>query len=204
MREPQRTMFDSFDRSERVPVARPTGQSARRHNESSAMMAHALKILRTAPLSNVEWSELHPGSRLAPAVEKLRNGHGFDITGDGSVEQPYRLKDSEALPTLVFVTDEIKQMYYDSEHWREIRGRRLQLDSYACVLCRRVEDLQCHHITYNLFAERLCELITVCDECHATLHDKSRLKFPSGMLIEHARRLGVEVVFEDWLLPLWR
>lgn len=150
------------------------------------------------------------GTRLAPAIELLRNAHGFHISGDGRKGtkdkqiQPYKLEDRWQCPRLVAVEDKHKNAYWETDHWKDLKARREHRDYGACVLCKTTEDLRCHHTIYNLFAENITELMTVCDEHHKVMHSSARLAFPRGMLPEHVRRMGIEPEYEDWLLPGWQ
>lgn len=185
------------------PVNQLVARKARTHNESLRMRETALRMLRSGQrISEKFWKDLHPGSRVAPTIEQLRNAHGFAINGSGGEADPYWMRDVTQLPTLVAVSDEIKSAYYDSQHWKNLRDSRIQIDQNSCVLCVGcVPGEQVHHVIYRLFEEQLCDLMTVCIPCHEKLHADSRLKFPSGMKVEHVRKLGFVVEFESWLLP---
>lgn len=184
------------------PSIEQSGKAARRHHESQGMQREALWRLRDGELlTDAAWKELHPGSRIAPVVEKLRNTYGFEICGEGSANRPYGMLDRNEWPQTVEVTEAIKEAYWASTHWHEVRERRWAYDKWACVLCKAAEPLQCHHIFYALFEEKLCHVMTVCEACHELCHSQSRLKFPAGMSVKHARQLGVNVEFASWLLP---
>ena len=175
---------------------------ARKHHEKVEHRREALRILRTGrELTKWEWEQRFRGSRLAPTILMLRTAHGFLIEGHGTVTAPYVMPDPLQLPGLVEVTDPIKQGYYDTDHWHQLRQRRRNMDNDACVHCGYDDELQVHHAIYNLFAERLSDLITVCEECHEKIHKQSYLKFPSGISIQHANLIGVRYEFADWLLP---
>lgn len=181
--------------------------TAREFHESESQQQEALLILRRRKLTKVsfeqDWGK--DESRIAPAINVLRKGWGFDITGDGTKKDPYRLLDVNQSPSRVRTTKQIKSLYYDSGHWGEIRERRFQHDNYRCVLCvdSCKDSIQCHHVKYNLFNERLDELETVCDRHHEMIHENSRLIFPIGVDLWVAERLlgVVAYPFEEWLLP---
>lgn len=194
----QMTLFEQPDSS-------VVEESARNYHESKVAQAKVLSDLRSGrELFRYEWERDNPGGRLAPAVEQLRNAHGLTIDGKGTQKRPYKMPDNEQLPTLVAATDSLKSAYYASLHWQGVRQRRWVRDSYTCVLCGQEPDegeLRCHHIYYALFREHLSHLLTACAACHETLHAQSKLKFPSGMLFEHAQLLDPTIEFESWLLP---
>jgi hypothetical protein len=183
---------------------------ARAFHESETQQQEALAILRVRKLTKVSFEQdwQKNGSRLAPAIDILRNGWGFDIAGTGKTKDPYWLLNPNQSPTKVRTTEHIKDLYRASEHWASIREQRFQHDNYRCVLCVGScrDELQCHHITYNLFAEKLDELMTVCRYHHELIHDPSRgcrLSFPIGVDTHVAERLLglVAYPFEEWLLP---
>lgn len=184
------------------------GRSARAFHECKSNQQEALQILRVRKLTKASFERDRPGARLAPAIDVLRNGWGFDIAGEGSVDDPYWMLSPTQSPAKVQTTSAIKANYYASEHWKETRERRYRFDNYRCVLCVDScrEQLQCHHITYNLFNEQLDELLTVCARHHELIHDSKvgcRLAFPIGVETWIAERLlgHITYPFEDWLLP---
>jgi hypothetical protein len=176
--------------------------NGRSYHEQVAFQQIALDSLRSGmPLAEYQWKKLFPGSRLPPVIEKLRNAHGFEIDGTGAADSPYVMRDRWQMPTRVAVTTTMKLAYYETDWWHQMRGARVEFDQHACVICRTADDLQVHHIKYRLFAEDLYELITLCDAHHDAIHADSRLKFPSGMTVDQANKLGVSWEFEEWLVP---
>lgn len=192
-----------FEQAKPSVVARKSnGEFARKYHERVSAQAEALQRLRCREeMTDVRWKELHPGSRLAPTIDKLRNAHGFHIDGDGKTVSPYTMKDTLQMPALVAVTHDIKEAYYASTHWADTRERRFEHDGHRCVLCRSHSIHTAHHMFYDLFNEAMPHLITVCADCHDTCHSQSKLAFPSGIRAEHAVRLGFDVKFDEWLLP---
>lgn len=182
-------------------------ESSRDFHESETQQQEALRILRSRKLTKKsferDWAK--DGARLAPAIDILRNGWGFDIDGDGSDRDPYWLLEPKQSPTRVRTTPRLKELYYESGHWTAIRESRFRHDSYRCVICVDAcrDELECHHFRYSLFAEKLDEVITVCAFHHQMIHDNCKLKFPTGVETWVAERLlgVVAYPFEEWLLP---
>jgi len=182
--------------------------AARAHHESETQQQEALAILRVRKLTKVSFEHdwPHHGSRLAPAIDVLRNGWGFDIAGNGSRKDPYHLLNPRQSPTRVHSDKHgLKNLYWESDHWKAIRERRWQHDDYRCLLCVGScrEEIQCHHVVYNLFNEQLDELMTVCKTHHEMIHSAAKLKFPTGVDLWIAERLMgvVAYPFPEWLLP---
>jgi hypothetical protein len=177
---------------------------AREFHECETNQQEALAILRRRPLTKVSFELDRQGARLAPAINILRKGWGFEIDGDGSRKHPYRLLDKNQSPSMVHTTEGIKNAYYATEHWVKIREQRFEHDHHRCVICVGPchDENFCHHIKYNLFNESLDELMTVCESHHLMIHDNCLLKFPTGVSLPIAERLlnVVAYPFEDWLL----
>jgi len=184
-----------------------SNEARRYHERLDAMKMVLFDLRRGMRIIREDYeTEIHlgEGSRVAASIEQLRNAYGFNITGDGSKKDPYQLIDKNQWPTLLKVTDEIKDAYYLSAHWLDIRQNRFEMDGHACVQCKDgASILHCHHITYeNLFCEDVeLDLQALCDSCHKNVHKKARLKFPSGLTIEQVKSLGFEGVIEEWLRP---
>lgn len=66
--------------------------------------------------------------------------------------------------------------YMKSEHWYSLRRAVLARDGYKCVVCGADYNLQVHHKRYRKdFQDMPMEcLITVCRNCHKTLHERKR------------------------------
>ena len=179
--------------------------SARAFHESESQQQEALKILRHRKLTKLSFErDFANGSRLAPAIDVLRNGWGFNIAGAGTTKDPYWMINPKQSPTKVR-DRKIQPLYYDSGHWCEIREKRFKNDNYRCVFCVAScrDSIQCHHIRYDLFNEKLDEVVTVCEYHHGVIHEHSAIGFPIGVDLWIAERL-LEVVaypFEEWLLP---
>lgn len=76
--------------------------------------------------------------------------------------------------------------YLSSSHWKETRGKRLEIDEYKCAVCGSTENLNVHHLSYKRIGNEDIEsdLITLCHPCHAMLH---RIKEQSEEEYEIAR-----------------
>lgn len=178
-------------------------RQARKFHERDEAQANVLTTLRCGePIYKKSYeASVKNGSRLAPVIEQLRNAHGFSISGDGTVEKPYKLTDSRERPSLARVTPEMHAAYYWLPHWAKVKHDRASRDGHRCVLCWSVDELRCHHVSYaNIFNEPLEDLLTLCDGCHGRVHKDCRLKFPSGVPVQFAHWLGWKG-FETWLLP---
>jgi hypothetical protein len=83
------------------------------------------------------------------------------------------------------VTNEKYAAYLSSEQWKAIRAARIRKDRSRCQGCGIREDLHVHHRTYERFTrERISDLITLCESCHALVHDTHRRMQSSSSLDE--------------------
>lgn len=79
----------------------------------------------------------------------------------------------------------VKTPYWRSVKWRRLRAQVLQRDGGCCQVCKRKAGdvdprlkgkqrtvvLEIHHLTYERYGrERLSDLLTLCQRCHATEH----------------------------------
>ena len=198
-------LFGSLAKSLSV-ASQPVQQmkdTAKEFHASRQAQQHALTKLRNGSgLTKVDYEQsFGDGRRLAPAIEQLRNAHGFSIDGHGTCQKPYKLCDVSQCPTLAMVTPDMKAIYYTLPHWHKVKQERHAIDSHRCILCMYGLDLRCHHVSYDkLFNEPTEDLMTLCDRCHGRVHKNCRLKFPSGVSVQYAHWLGWKG-FEPWLLP---
>ena len=74
-----------------------------------------------------------------------------------------------------------KHTYFLSSEWQTIKDRIYKRDNYQCQLCLAGIPntiLNVHHKTYkDLFKEQDNQLVTLCQSCHTSLHQK--LYYPS-------------------------
>lgn len=71
------------------------------------------------------------------------------------------------------------QDYLKSEHWLDVRKRfwasKLGAKKRCAGCLRKDVPLQLHHRTYRrIGAEKLGDLVQVCGECHAAIHDREK------------------------------
>lgn len=125
----------------------------------------------------VRTSELVPiNHRFSASIYELRlEGHDIQRRRheDGEFEWKY-IKRIAAFPA----TREWKEKYYQSSHWKDRRERRLNHDGFKCCNCHATSELKVHHWRYDLFEERLGDLMTLCTACHERMHDNVKIKFP--------------------------
>lgn len=62
--------------------------------------------------------------------------------------------------------------YMETEVWKMLSKKRIEKDHRQCQECGSAQQLQVHHIRYPEVwgEERMEDLITLCDSCHAKLH----------------------------------
>lgn len=71
--------------------------------------------------------------------------------------------------------DEQKEYYHNvylkSKEWYNKRIKVLNRDKYVCQACLKNKATQVHHLTYErIYKEPLFDLVSVCDECHNSIH----------------------------------
>jgi 5-methylcytosine-specific restriction endonuclease McrA len=68
---------------------------------------------------------------------------------------------------------EYYRQYMASPMWREKRQQVLERDSFRCKGCEKERATEVHHKTYaRLGNELLIDLISLCSECHARIHEE--------------------------------
>lgn len=69
------------------------------------------------------------------------------------------------------------ELYLQSDEFNEIRQAVFNRDHHKCVVCGSTEDIVPHHLTYrNLYNEKLSDLVTLCNKCHAIYHNVEKRK----------------------------
>lgn len=65
-----------------------------------------------------------------------------------------------------------RTVYLESDHWAELRGRKLKANP-TCERCpRRATDV--HHVNYrNIFDVELTDLLSLCRPCHDAEHKEN-------------------------------
>lgn len=73
-------------------------------------------------------------------------------------------------------------VYLQSDHWKELRARKLKEAKYKCQCCGKARPLDVHHNNYrSIYDVKLSDLLAVCRRCHNAIDKymktmKSRLK----------------------------
>jgi len=71
---------------------------------------------------------------------------------------------------------EYRNGYLRSEHWQEVRRKKLKQAGYKCEACGQKVKLDIHHLTYErLGKERLSDLQALCRPCHRKAEAKNDL-----------------------------
>ena len=68
----------------------------------------------------------------------------------------------------------------DVNSYRELHRQVLERDRWRCQTCGSVQQLQVHHLKFRSHSGGDAEqnLITLCAECHARMHRKTRRTRP--------------------------
>jgi hypothetical protein len=109
---------------------------------------------------------------------QLRTGDYLDVMEDGEgvdtwvVNNSYRI-DAPAREAASDLRSMPYAEYLQSEHWQALRTQAIAHYGDTCVLCDR-KPVQVHHRTYaRRGAERLTDLIVLCDDCHDSYHARA-------------------------------
>lgn len=79
-----------------------------------------------------------------------------------------------------------KKTYIESPQWQILRKKILKRDQYTCQGCGiNGVPLEVHHITYiNYESEQLSDLVSVCRDCHQTIHNKHGYDYTNTFPLE--------------------
>jgi hypothetical protein len=67
--------------------------------------------------------------------------------------------------------------HIDSEKWQALRHKALRRDNWLCQGCLEAAAEHVHHMTYErLGNELLCDLVSLCTDCHQICHPHRDLK----------------------------
>ena len=69
---------------------------------------------------------------------------------------------------------EMYREYLHTEHYKQKRLLRIQLDDYRCKRCGSGKNLVVHHINYSRlgYPEEIDDMITLCKNCHYYVHGR--------------------------------
>lgn len=158
--------------------------------EKKRAESHADRILRRLQQGPALSTDLLAFThRFSASIRVLRvRGYRIDVE---KLEDGTSLHSLKGYTPLVEVTDEMQAAYYQTEHWAAKRLERLAFDDFKCCHCKSRESLQVHHWVYELFAESIEDLMTLCDGCHEKIHGYECVKahFPEYVTEDVASRL---------------
>jgi 5-methylcytosine-specific restriction endonuclease McrA len=101
-----------------------------------------------------------------------------------------------------------RDAYSQSERWRTLRKKVFARDRYQCQGCLKHQDscakpFEVHHKTYDRIGrELLCDLVTLCKDCHTWLHDSEVVNQRREFADEWAPRGGRDP-WADPVDPTW-
>ncbi len=115
--------------------------------------------------------------------QDLDNKHNNQNQRSKSTTSTDIVIDNKIQPTLIAYQ---KKAYLASSQWKTIRTKVLTRDHYQCQLCNYTESLEVHHITYERFTnEDISDLVTLCRDCHQSIHDKLGYNYTSTFPIRN-------------------
>ena len=76
------------------------------------------------------------------------------------------------------------QAYLESPHWKTLRSETL-CERGFCAVCKATGNLRLHHCDYRRLGHELPDdLIVLCDDHHAALHEKLNIQYPLLTLVK--------------------
>ena len=92
------------------------------------------------------------------------------------------------------------EKYIQSEHWRLLRGAKLQI-SPRCKRCNSKQDLEVHHWRYrkNLCDCTVNDLVTLCRFHHLGVHEDGWGKAECPQFVDYTQQKEAEVSI--WVEP---
>ena len=95
------------------------------------------------------------------------------------------------------MTPDAYAAYLDTPHWRTLRRLALEAADNRCLLCDASETLEVHHRTYErLGAERLRDLVVLCEACHGRHHGVLLVAMSDETIRQRVRELESELAAE--------
>lgn len=74
-------------------------------------------------------------------------------------------------------------LYLKTQKWRDKAKRVLNRDKYICQGCLINEASEVHHLTYErIYREPLYDLVSLCHNCHRSVHGLEHVLFPEENL----------------------
>ena len=78
--------------------------------------------------------------------------------------------------TTATMSHDAYKAYLQTPGWQSKRLQRFTLDNFQCQYCKipiLISTGHCHHLTYlRLGDEDIDDLVTLCRDCHHTVHSK--------------------------------
>jgi 5-methylcytosine-specific restriction endonuclease McrA len=73
------------------------------------------------------------------------------------------------------IGDKTPRLRLDSQGYHELHRQVLQRDGWRCQTCGSMQHLQVHHLKFRSHSGGDAEqnLITLCADCHARMHQSS-------------------------------
>lgn len=73
--------------------------------------------------------------------------------------------------------------YLKSDHWSDLKAKKLANSDKRCGICASTDKIDCHHLIYkNLIDVQTSDLRWLCRRCHFLAHeliDKGLIRFKS-------------------------
>lgn len=83
------------------------------------------------------------------------------------------------------------KQYLQSDHWKALRAKKLELAGRKCNRCGRTDHLEVHHLRYrrHWLDCDVNDLEVLCGNCHSNHHEQEKIDAPFEAQAEaHFRR----------------
>lgn len=93
--------------------------------------------------------------------------------------------------------DYYRSVYLKSDHWKDLRARKLARHK-ICEVCGRMGKLDVHHVSYReLYDVVETDLVAVCRRCHDEIHEGGKLTGLRGWALEAFLRTRLKSLLRE-------
>lgn len=126
----------------------------------------------TQPIPKSQALKKASGKTIKPADDTLRDAW-YERHREIHAERHAFLKKIKEIKNRIWWSR--YNAYLQTDAWKTIRQRVMQRACNRCEGCGIARATQVHHLTYDRVGEEmLFDLVAICDDCHAKVHESTR------------------------------